>query len=168
MYAVPVPSAIRVNILRLRFTSEAQPRSKKGKPAQTTTGVASRSCRRPIARADRRCCTGFLGIRSDMPRMRTGIARATLTQKRRVMEASSGFSSSAVEAVRGSRAIPQMGHEPGPVRTISGCIGHVYVFSLGELDCGVAIFASTGDAAGAFKYFAGSALNLVAHPTEQK
>src|SRR5664280_3213950 len=35
-----------------------------------------------------------------------------------------GASSS--EIVRGSSAIPQIGHEPGEGRTISGCIGHVY------------------------------------------
>src|ERR1700722_17433154 len=46
-------------------------------------------------------------------------------QKRRVMETSSGFSSS-TETVRGSSAIPQMGQEPGASRTISGCMGQVY------------------------------------------
>ena len=30
------------------------------------------------------------------------------------------------EAVRGSSAMPQIGHEPGSERTISGCIGQVY------------------------------------------
>ena len=28
--------------------------------------------------------------------------------------------------VTGSRAVPQIGHDPGPGRRISGCIGHVY------------------------------------------
>src|SRR6201981_1487964 len=61
-----------------------------------------------------------------MARTRTGVVRATLIQKRRVMPESSGFSSSDALTVRGSRAIPQIGHEPGSERMISGCIGQVY------------------------------------------
>ena len=38
---MPVPIAISVNMLRLRVTSDCQPRSKNGQPAQSTTGVAS-------------------------------------------------------------------------------------------------------------------------------
>ena len=63
---------------------------------------------------------------SDIPSTSTGMVRRTLIQKRRVIETSSGFSSSATIVVRGSSAIPQIGHEPGSARTISGCIGHVY------------------------------------------
>jgi hypothetical protein len=40
---MPVPRAISVNMLRLRLTIDIQPRSKKGQPAQRTTGVASTS-----------------------------------------------------------------------------------------------------------------------------
>ena len=47
-------------------------------------------------------------------------------RSRRFMSTSSGFGASSSEIVRGSSAIPQIGHEPGPGRTISGCIGHVY------------------------------------------
>ena len=36
--------AISVNMLRLRVLSDAQPRSKNGQPAHSTTGVASSSC----------------------------------------------------------------------------------------------------------------------------
>ena len=39
--ATPVPIAIRVNMLRLRVTSDCQPRTKNGQPAHSTTGVAS-------------------------------------------------------------------------------------------------------------------------------
>ena len=42
-YATPVPMAISVNMLVLRFTTEAQPRWKNGQPPQRTTGVASSS-----------------------------------------------------------------------------------------------------------------------------
>src|ERR1700733_4332640 len=56
----------------------------------------------------------------------SGAVRARLTQKRRVMSRSSGFSSGAALTVRGSSAMPQIGQEPGPGRTISGCMGQVY------------------------------------------
>ena len=36
-----MPIAIRVNMLRLRVTSDCQPRTKNGQPAHSTTGVAS-------------------------------------------------------------------------------------------------------------------------------
>ncbi len=39
-----MPSAISVNMLSLRLTSDRQPRTKNGQPAQSTTGVASTSC----------------------------------------------------------------------------------------------------------------------------
>ena len=45
---------------------------------------------------------------------------------------SSGFSSSDALTVRGSRAMPQIGHEPGSERTISGCIGQVYSIRAAE------------------------------------
>ncbi len=57
---------------------------------------------------------------------RRGAVRTTATQNLRVMSRSSGFSSCTAVTVRGSRTIPQMGHEPGPGRTISGCMGQVY------------------------------------------
>ena len=41
--AAPTPSAISVNMLSERLTIDAQPRAKKGRAPQTTTGVASAS-----------------------------------------------------------------------------------------------------------------------------
>ena len=35
-----MPTAISVNMLRLRVSSDCQPRTKNGQPAQSTTGVA--------------------------------------------------------------------------------------------------------------------------------
>src|SRR6266446_3385782 len=55
-----------------------------------------------------------------MPSRNTGKVKTTLTQKRRDMSRSSGFSSSN-ETVRGSSAMPQIGHVPGWSRTIWGC-----------------------------------------------
>jgi hypothetical protein len=42
-----------------------------------------------------------------------------------------GISSSSAVTVRGSSAMPQMGHEPGSERTISGCMGQVYSVRVG-------------------------------------
>ena len=42
------------------------------------------------------------------------------------MSTSSGFACSSRVTTRGSRAIPQIGHDPGSLRTISGCMGQVY------------------------------------------
>ena len=52
--------------------------------------------------------------------------RATPTQNRRVMSASSGLGPVSAVTVTGSSAIPQIGQEPGPGRRISGCIGQVH------------------------------------------
>ena len=47
-------------------------------------------------------------------------------RRRRVMSSSSSFGCSSSEMCTGSSAIPQIGHEPGPICRISGCIGQVY------------------------------------------
>jgi hypothetical protein len=66
------------------------------------------------------------GIRSDMAISRIGMVNAVEIQSRLVMLTSSGFFSSFAVTVLGSRAIPQIGHEPGVSLTISGCMEHVY------------------------------------------
>jgi len=58
--------------------------------------------------------------------MTSGAVNAVASQKRRDMSRSSGSAAGSAVMVRGSRAIPQMGHDPGASRTISGCIGHVH------------------------------------------
>src|SRR5689334_770546 len=70
--------------------------------------------------------------------MSTGIDRATATQNRRVMSASSGLGPESAVTRTGSSAIPQIGHEPGPGRRISGCIGHVHS-ETSPLGAGVAV-----------------------------
>jgi hypothetical protein len=42
------------------------------------------------------------------------------------MSTSSGFGRSSIVTVRGSSAMPQIGHAPGRSWTISGCMGQVY------------------------------------------
>src|SRR5215472_17366650 len=67
-----------------------------------------------------------------MARKTIGALKTTPTQNRRVMLTSSGFASASKVTALGSSAIPQMGHEPGSSRIISGCIGQTYsVFTTG-------------------------------------
>src|SRR5450759_619190 len=124
-YADPTPIAINVNILGLRFTTDAQARSKNGHPAQNTTGVASA---RPIQFTSVPCVMTSRPppTMSAIVTTKTGAARAAAIRNRLVMSTSSGLGVSNVLTVRGSSAMPQMGHDPGPSRTICGCIGQVY------------------------------------------
>ena len=69
---------------------------------------------------------GWPGSMSDIARMNSGRERAALIQKRRVMSTSSGLGASSRVTVLGSRAMPQIGQEPGSSRTISGCMGQTY------------------------------------------
>ena len=105
---------ISVNMFGLRLTSEVQKRWKNGQPPQSTTGVASANSiqeSEPLfgcclcTRGRPSCGTCRAGCR--------GTVSARLTQKRRVMSRSSGFSSADAVTVRGSRAMPQIGHAPG-------------------------------------------------------
>jgi hypothetical protein len=63
---------------------------------------------------------------SPIARTNTGRPSAAAIHRRRVMSTSSGFGGSSTVTVRGSSAMPQIGHDPGSLFTTSGCIGHVY------------------------------------------
>ena len=135
-------------MFRWRFTTDAHPRTKKGHPPQSTTGVASRNWDQVIAAGGTACCRGWPGRNSDTMKARIGSVRTSDHRKRRVMSSSSGFCSSSV-TVRGSRAIPQIGHEPGSPRTISGCIGQVHsVLVTGAADTGSRAMPHLGQAPG--------------------
>ncbi len=113
-------------MLRLLWTSDAQPRAKNGQPPQRTTGVASASSLQRSAAGDRPGGRKPKAI-SPIAASSSGRVKAAEIQKRRVIRASSGLSSPSPAAiVRGSSAMPQIGQAPGPSRTISGCIGQVY------------------------------------------
>src|SRR5258708_5472890 len=117
-------------MLGLRLTSEVQKRWKKGRPPHSTTGVDSTNSSQGMLiglllkrnAAMNACGHSMLPIAIAS----NGTVSATLTQNLRVMSRSSGFASAAVVTVRGSKAMPQIGHEPGSGRTISGCMGQVY------------------------------------------
>ena len=121
-------------MFKLRFTIDIQPRSKNGHPAHSTTGVARNSPIQPVLCIEITRPIGFPGIMSDIPKNKTGTVSATLTQKRRVIETNSGFSSCSATAVLGSSAMPQIGQDPGPSRTISGCMGKVYSIRVGSAE----------------------------------
>jgi hypothetical protein len=92
---------------------DATQRSKKGQPAQSTTGVASTSCHQ-------------LGPVCVMPSANVTSVSGSVHQKRRRKSTSSGFSPSSIDGISGSRAMPHLGHVPGPTCRTSGCMGHVY------------------------------------------
>src|SRR5207247_1519518 len=56
----------------------------------------------------------------------SGSERTADTQRRRSMNRSSVSSADPAVTVRGSSAMPHLGHVPGPIWTTSGCIGQVY------------------------------------------
>src|SRR6266700_2574333 len=101
-------------MFRLRVTRDRHPRTKNGQPPHNTTGVAKIKSTHCQALGEANRMSGDnAGKKSDMATSRIGIVRAVHTQNRRVMFTSSGFFSSSATTVLGSRAIPQIGHEPG-------------------------------------------------------
>src|SRR6266568_1675824 len=173
--------AISVNIFGLRRTIEAHPRSNNGQPPQTTTGVARTSSVQVRRLPERKPpCPAAI---SDMARKKIGAVSAALTQNRRDILSSSGSACSSAVTWRGSSAIPQIGHAPGPFRTTSGCIGQVYSLAAPDgFAAGGECFAAAGGApaipAGpprltpavpaTPRYRAGSLRNLSAQPRLQK
>ena len=115
--------AIKENMLRLRFCTDCQPRTKNGQPAHSTTGDASTNW------------IQFDSIGSTKPwpptmcppisSTTTGAASRAPIQNRRVMSASSGLGASSRLMTSGSSAMPQIGQVPGPSCRTSGCIGQV-------------------------------------------
>ena len=98
-------------MLRLRLLTDAQPRSKNGQPAQSTTGVASTSSIQFKTCGFTTACT--LGRWPAISRTKTGTASASPIQKRRVMSTSSGLGPVSAVATSGSSAMPQIGQFPG-------------------------------------------------------
>src|SRR6266496_2092121 len=135
--------AIRVNILVERFTIDAQPRWKNGQPAQRTAGVARTSSTQESHPPGKACWTGIPGTMSAIAAANSGVVRVSATQKRRLMSASSGFSSARAETMRG--------------------------FNPGDTVVGISsVMSPDGSFGGWSKYFAGVALNLSAQPWQQK
>src|SRR5467141_856985 len=114
-------------MFKLRVTRDRHPRTKNGQPPQSTTGVAKINSNHCQVLAEANRMSGDMeGIKSDMATSRIGIVSAVQIQNLLVMFTNSGFFSSSAVTVLGSRAMPQIGHEPGLSRTIWGCMGHVY------------------------------------------
>ena len=114
-------------IAPLRVAIDCAPRTKNGQPPQSTAGVASASSSHGRIRSGTTPASGRPGSMSDITIATSGSASAPVIQNRRRMWRSSASSSSSPAlGVAGSSAMPQIGHEPGPSCTISGCIGQVY------------------------------------------
>src|SRR5690348_7395129 len=117
-------------MLGLRLRTDSQPRWKKGKAAQSTTGLARSNSIQTFVRSSTQLSndTPIIGA---IATIRSGIDRTALTQNRLVKSTSSGFGPSSPDGTPiGSSAMPQIGQEPGLSRTISGCIGQVYCVPL--------------------------------------
>ncbi|MGY4328695.1 hypothetical protein ACVWWG_003112 [Bradyrhizobium sp. LB7.2] len=110
-------------MLRLRVSSDCQPRRKNGQPAHSTTGVAKTSWIQFDSVGSIQLC----GPARWPPISSTtaGSASAPPIQNRRVMSASSGLGPLSRLATSGSSAMPQIGQLPGPTWRTSGCIGQV-------------------------------------------
>ena len=107
-----MPSAISVNMLGLRLTSDAQPRSKNGQPPQSTTGVASSKLQPVDVCGEIQPWTGSREMRPHGQQRAAAASATAPIQKRRVMSTSSGFGPSS--AVGTSRA-------PAPCRRSGSC-----------------------------------------------
>ncbi len=142
-------------MFRRQVTIERQPRAKNGAPPHRTTGVASASSSQTSHGAANAWRSA--GSIPAISMTSSGAARAALTQNRRRMSTSSGLGPSSTATVRGSRAMPQIGHSPGAGRTISGCIGQTYsVRETGRGDAGSSAMPHTGQAPGAVSWTSGS------------
>ena len=109
----------------LRFTTEVQARSKKGRPAQTTTGIAQASCSQFETAREIGSPPAPRAI-SVIASANTGNPIAAAIQKRRVMSISSTFGPSSGVTVRGWSAMPQWGQGAGSVSRTFGHIGQTY------------------------------------------
>ena len=183
-------------MLGLRFTTDAQPRSKKGRPAHSTTGVAQTSW---IQFDTDRLTTAVTWVPTTISAIasrNTGNPNPAPIQNRRVMSSSSGLGGSSGETVLGSRAIPHSGQLPGVACTTSGCIGQVYSTvgsvtatsassampqmgqapgsvsrtsgSIGQVKTDPGGGGAAGAASSGCRYRSGSPWNRVRHPSQQK
>ncbi len=120
-YATATPSAISVNMLKLRERSDSQPRCNSGAPHQRTTGVASANCSQPLAAP--------LSARGNQPSMppiasaTSGTVNTTAQRNRRCMSSSSGSSPAVASGTARSSAMPHFGQAPGTALSTPGHIG---------------------------------------------
>ena len=122
-YATATPSAISVNMLKLRERSDRQPRCSSGAPHQRTTGVASANCSQPLV--------GPASGRGNAPSMppiasvMSGTVKTTAHPRRRRMSTSSGSSPAVATGTARSSAMPHLGQAPGTGLSTPGHIGQI-------------------------------------------
>ena len=123
--AIPVPSAISVNMFGFMVLTDRHPRMKKGAAPHSTTGAARTSWIHAAQPAGTMACSGRPGIMSPIAYRNRGRVKTVLIQNRRVMSSSSLRSSSS-ETVSASSAMPQIGQPVFDVSRTCGCIGQVH------------------------------------------
>ena len=105
-----------VNMLRLRLTTEAQPRWKNGQPAHSTTGVDSANWIQMESCGGTRSSQAEAGMWPPISSTNTGSVRAQRRSRTAgVMSASSWLGAASAVPSSGSSAMPQIGQLPGPV-----------------------------------------------------
>src|ERR1700678_1754819 len=92
---------MRLNMLRLRWTTDAHARWKNGHPAHRTTGVDNANWIHVETCGDTSSCNPRAGMWPPISRTNTGTVRADPTQNRRAMSVSSWFSPTSVVALPG-------------------------------------------------------------------
>src|ERR1035437_7788369 len=124
---------------------------------------------RPLGNVSRKCPNDE-NI-SPIATANTGTVRIVEITNRRFISAYSGSACSSRVTSFGSSAMPQIGHEPGPIRTISGCIGQVYSMAAAgeepEAAAGEELEAEAAAGAG-LKNFSGSAAKRSRQRAAQK
>ena len=150
------PCAISVNMLRLRVVSEAQPRSKNGQPAHSTTGVASASCTQFDACGPSSCAGRRDGRPSPAANTGSGQRQADPEPPRHVGELGIGRRRRPSTS-SGSSAMPQIGQAPGPPGGSRDASGRCR-------SCRRAPLGSAACAAAGARYCAGSATNFSRQP----
>lgn len=125
-HAAITPIAINENMLRRIVRNEVQPRARNGRPLHSTTGVPSTNSAQSDPRSPNTSRTAPKPRNGPIARASSGIVNTAPIRNLRVKSTSSGFGpSSGIAADASSRAMPQIGQEPGCDRRMSGCIGQV-------------------------------------------
>ena len=104
--------AISVHMFQAPVLREETPRSKNGRPSQTTTGAVSANC-------SQRCASAPIQSRKGRPRcapisnVKTPSASGAARRRRLRKSVSSGFSPASSDGAAGSSAMPQIGQSAG-------------------------------------------------------
>ena len=144
-----MPSAMSVNMLRCRETTESQPRSKNGHPPQRTTGVASASCSQaPRTAVQEARSVHGQHLRRHEREERQGEGGRDPEPPGHVLRAPDSLLRLAPWPCAAPAPCRRWGRCPGPCCTTSGCMGQVYSAAMAASGTGGAGAAAAGAAGG--------------------